>query len=94
MKLKDQVKPISYIKNHAAEVLREINETRQSLIITQRGEAVAVLQDIEEYEQTQESLALLKILALSSKSLQQGKARSSDKVFAGLRKRLKQETKD
>jgi len=94
MKLKDRVKPISYIKNHAAELLREITETRQNLIITQRGEAVAVLQDVEAYERTQETLALLKILAQSTQSLQQGKTKSSAKVFADIRKSLKQETTD
>lgn len=91
MKLKDHVKPISHVKNHAAEVLREVTETQQSLIITQRGKAVAVLQELGEYERTQESLALLKILALSTQSLQQGKTKDSKKVYANLRKGLKQE---
>jgi prevent-host-death family protein len=89
MKLKDRVKPISYIKNHAAEILRDVTETRQSIIITQRGEAVAVLQDMEAYERTQETLALLKILAQSTQSLQQGKTRTSGKVFSDIRKSLR-----
>jgi len=91
MKLKDRVKPISYIKNHAAEILRNVTETQQSLIITQRGEAVAVLQDLGEYERTQETLALLKILAQSTQSLQQGKTRDSGNVFSDVRKSLMEE---
>ncbi len=91
MKLKDRVKPISYFKNHAAEVLKEVTETQQSLIITQRGEAVAVLQELGEYERTRETMALLKILAQSTQSLQRGKTKDSTKVFAEVRKSLKQE---
>ena len=91
MKLKDRVKPISYIKNHAAEILRNVTETRQSLIITQHGEAVAVLQDLGEYERTQETLALLKILAQSTQSLQQGRTRDSGNVFSDVRKSLMEE---
>ena len=91
MKLKDRVKPISYIKSHAAEILRNVTETRQSLIITRRGEAVAVLQDLGEYERTQETLALLKILAQSTQSLQQGRTRDSGNVFSDVRKSLMEE---
>lgn len=90
MKLKDRVKPISYIKNHAAEILREVTETQQSLIITQHGAAVAVLQELGEYERTQETMALLKILAQSTQSLQQGKTRDSNKVFSDIRKSLRE----
>lgn len=91
MKLKDNVKPISYFKNHAADVLKHVTESQQSLIITQRGEAVAVLQELGEYERTRETLALLKILAQSTRSLQKGKTKASAKVFSELRKNLKQE---
>ena len=91
MKLKDNVKPISYFKNHAADVLKQVTESQQSLIITQRGEAVAVLQELGEYERTRESLALLKMLAQSTQSLQKGKTKTGAKVFSELRKSLKQE---
>ncbi len=73
MKLSEAVKPISYIKSHASEVIREIAEGHGSVIITLNGEAKAILQDIREYEKTQESLALLKILAQSRKSQEAGK---------------------
>ncbi len=61
MKLLIRIKPISYLKSKAADVLRDINEERESYIITQNGEARAVIQDIKSYEQTQETMALLKI---------------------------------
>jgi len=68
MKVSEAVKPISYLKAHASEIIRDIIDTSKTLIITQNGEAKAILQDIKKYEQTQESLAFLKILALSSRN--------------------------
>jgi prevent-host-death family protein len=85
MKLSEAVKPISYIKAHASEVIHEIVEKQRPVIITLNGEAKAVLQDIREYEKTQETLALLKILAGSKKSFEAGKFRPARDVFRGLR---------
>jgi len=76
MKLSKQVKPITYLKSHAAEMLRGVAEKREPYIITQNGEAKAVLQDLESYEKTQETLALLKILALGQQQLAEGKTQS------------------
>jgi len=75
MKLSNQVKPISKLKAEAPDVIRSVAEGRTPVIITVNGEAKAVLQDIASYEEMQESLALLKILALSRKSIEAGKAR-------------------
>jgi prevent-host-death family protein len=66
MKLSSQIKPISYLKAHAAEIVRTMGEQGAPLVITQNGEAKVVLQDIESYEQTQETMALLKVLALET----------------------------
>jgi len=90
MKLSESIKPISYLKSHTASVLHTISEDRQTMIITQRGEAKAVIQDIASYEQTQESIALLKILALSNKSLQQGHSKPAEKAFSDIRKRIRE----
>jgi prevent-host-death family protein len=73
MRSSTQIKSISYLKANAAEVLKELAEQRQPLVITQNGEAKAVLQDMASYEQTQETLALLKILALGNHQLSQGR---------------------
>ena len=89
MKLSDQIKPISYLKAHAPEVIRGLAERREPVVITLHGEAKAVLQDIASYEETQESLALLKILALGNKSLEAGRARPADEAFASIRRRVK-----
>ncbi len=89
MKLSEQVKPISYLKARAADVIRTLAERRKPVVITVHGEAKAVLQDIASYEQTQETLALLKMLALSTKSLEEGKVRPAGEAFADIRRRVK-----
>lgn len=90
MKLSESVKPISYLKSHTAEVLRDVSEGQRTMVITQHGEARAVLQDIASYEQTQESLALLKMLAQSSKSIQEGRSKPLKKAFADVRKHVRE----
>lgn len=87
MKLTGQIKPISYLKAHAAEIVRNLGEQREPLVITQNGEAKVVLQDIESYEQTQETLALLKILALGNRQVEEGKVQPAEKVITHLRER-------
>lgn len=66
MRYSSRVKPISYLMANAAEVLAQLTEQREPLVITQNGEAKAVLQDVASHEETQETLALLKILALGN----------------------------
>jgi prevent-host-death family protein len=83
-----RIKPISYVKANAAEIIQELAEVGEPLIITQNGEAKAVLQDIVSYERTQETLALLKILALAERSIEEGRYRPAADVFKDLRKRL------
>ncbi len=90
MKLSESVKPISYLKSHTAEALRDVSEGQRTMVITQHGEAKAVLQDIASYEQTQESLALLKMLAQSSKSIQEGRSKPLKKAFADVRKHIRE----
>ena len=68
MRYSTQIKPISYVKAHAAELLDRITEQREPIIITQNGEAKAVLIDVHSYEQSQETLALLQILAIGEKA--------------------------
>jgi len=89
MKLSEQIKPISYLKAHAPEVIRGLTESREPMVITLHGEAKAVLQDIASYEQTQETLALLKVLALTGKTVDEGKVEPVADAFARIRSRLR-----
>jgi prevent-host-death family protein len=82
-----RVKPISYVKANAAELIRELAEKREPLIITQNGEATAVMQDVATYEQTQETLALLKILALGNRQVAEGRTVPADEAFRRLREK-------
>ena len=88
MQLHQAVKSISYVKAHAAEIIRNVAETGNPLVITQNGEAKAVLIDVREYDSMRESLAMLKMLALSSREVQQGRTRDADDVFADLEAKL------
>ena len=80
-----QVKPISYLKANAAEVLAQLSANREPLLITQNGEAKAVLQDVVSYEQAQDTLALLKVLALGNQDLAAGRVKPVTQVLTRLR---------
>ena len=86
MKFSSQIKPISYLKSHTAEIVREISVTREPVLITQNGEAKLVLMDVKSYEEQEETLALLKILALGNREIEQGKFRDVEDMFAELDK--------
>jgi prevent-host-death family protein len=90
MKLSSQIKPISYLKAHASEILRDVSSNRKTMVITQNGEAKAVLQDVKIYEEMQESLALLKMLALSTKSKNKKKVKPVESSFQGIRVKINQ----
>lgn len=90
MKYSQIIKPISYVKAHASEVIRDITQKQETMIITQHGEAKVIMQDIRVYEQNQDSMAMLKILAQSKKSRQQGKIKPASQAFADLSERIQE----
>lgn len=73
MRYSTRIKPISYFKANAAEILADLNDGAEPMILTQNGEAKAIVQDIRDYEKTQETLAMLKILALGMEDLRAGR---------------------
>ena len=85
MHFSTQVKPISYLKANAAQVLAGLSANREPLLITQNGEAKAVLQDVASYEQAQETLALLKVLALGNQDFAAGRVKPVAQVLTRLR---------
>ncbi|NQU65050.1 MAG: type II toxin-antitoxin system Phd/YefM family antitoxin [SAR324 cluster bacterium] len=91
MKLSKSVKPISYLKAHASEILNHFNEDREAIIITQNGEAKAALLDIHEYEEMMESMAMLKLISQSSKSIEENRVRSFRDVFRNVRDKLEKQ---
>lgn len=86
MKFSTQVKPLSYLKTHAAEMVKNLTENREPMLITQNGEAKLVVMDVKSYEEQEQTLAMLKILALGSREIELGKFRNVEDVFAELDK--------
>ena len=89
MKLSESVKPISYLKQHTAEAIKIVHTNHSPMIITQNGEAKAVLMDLAEYEQDKETLAMLKMIAQSKESYTTGKFKIARKAFFDIRKNIK-----
>jgi prevent-host-death family protein len=84
--LTTRVKPISYLKSHAASIADDIAESGEPLLITQNGEAMLVVMDVYTYERQQETLALLKLLSLGQRDIAAGRGRDAEKVLAELEK--------
>ena len=82
MNLKEDIRPISYIKANAAEILPQVNETRRPVYVTQNGEARAVLLDTESFEKMKQALGLLKLLAQSEHDIVAGKILSQEDFFS------------
>jgi prevent-host-death family protein len=89
MKPSESIKPISFLKAHASEMIRDVNENHKTLIITQNGEAKVVIQDVKSYENMRETHALLKILAISSNNIKQGRIKKAETTFADIEKKIK-----
>lgn len=87
MSLSTHIKPISYLKANAAKIANELKADGEAYIITQNGEAAMVVQSLAEYEQTQETLAMLKMLSQSDKDIKQGKVHDAKAVIEKLRSR-------
>ena len=85
MQLHSDIKPISWLKNNAKQMVESVAETGNPMVITQNGEAIAVVMNVREYDQMQQSLALLRMLADSSADVEAGNLRDSDEVFADIR---------
>jgi prevent-host-death family protein len=91
MKLSQDLKPVSYFKNNMAEVLRKLNENQGTMIITQNGEAKAAILDIQAYEDLQETLAMLEMVAQGNKSMAEGKYRPADQVLKEFEERIEKD---
>ncbi len=84
MQLSTHIKPISYLKSHTAQIVKDISLSREPLLITQNGEAKLVVLDVKTYEEREATLAMLKILALGQREIELGKFKDAEDVFARL----------
>ncbi len=85
--LKEDIKPISYIKTNAADMMKYINENHNPIIITQNGEAKGVLMDIESYQEIKDAFALVGIIQLAEDDIKKDQVQSADEVFAELERK-------
>ena len=90
MDLIEDIKPVTYLRSKTADLLNHINETQRPVIITQNGEAKAVLQDPESYANMRNSIGLLKLISLGEEDIRQGRHKSQEDVFDGIGELLKQ----
>lgn len=88
MHLSEDIKPISYLKAKTADVINSVNENKRTIFITQNGEAKAVVQDIKSYENSQNTLNLLKLIIQSENDIANGDVVSQDEIFEALEKKL------
>ena len=82
MRLENDIKPITYLKSRAADVLKQINETHRPMIITQNGEAKAVIQDPQSYENMKNTISMLKLLSFAEEDIRKDNVLDEKEVFA------------
>jgi len=90
MKISRDIKPVTYLKARASDLLRQINETHRPVVITQNGEPRAVLQDPESYENMRNAIGLLKLISLGEEDIKDGKSKSQEEVFTNIENILKE----
>jgi len=90
MNITKDIKPITYLKSRAADLLKQINETHRPVIITQNGEPKAVLQDPESYENMRNALGILKLISIGEEEIKNGNVKTQAEVFENIEKMLKE----
>jgi len=93
MQIINDIKPVTYLKSRAADVLKQINETHRPMIITQNGEAKAVIQDPKSYEDMKNAISLLKLLSFAEEDIKNGNIHSEEDVFSSVEELLKKRVK-
>ena len=93
MNITEDIKPVTYLKSRAADLLNQINETHRPIIITQKGEPRAVLQDPKSYENMRNAIGLLKLISLGEADVRDGNMKAQNDVFGDLERSLKEKLK-
>jgi prevent-host-death family protein len=93
MNISKDIRPITYLKSKAPDLLKQINETHRPVIITQNGEPRAVLQDPESYENMRNAIGILKMISQGEQDVREGKLKPQEEAFAGVEKLLKERAK-
>ena len=93
MNISSDIKPVSFLKSHAADILKQINDTHRPIVITQNGEPRGVLQDPESYDNMRKAIGLLKLISQGEEDIKQGNTKSQDRVFKDIEKMLAKKEK-
>jgi len=93
MNISKDIKPITYLKSRAPDLLKQINQTHRPVVITQNGEPRAVLQDPESYENMRNAIGILKLISQGEEDVKDGRSKSQEEVFASVEKILKERMK-
>ncbi len=93
MNISKDIKPVTYLKSRAADLLKQINQTHRPVVITQNGEPKAVLQDPESYENMRNAIGILKLISQGEKDIKDGKSKSQEEVFADIENILEEKMK-
>jgi len=88
MKISSDIKPVTYLKSRAADILKQVNDTRRPVIITQNGEPRAVVQDPESFENMKKAIGILKLISMGEEDIRTGRKQTQEKVFALIEKQL------
>ena len=93
MNISSDIKPVSFLKSHAADILKQINDTHRPIVITQNGEPRGVLQDPESYDNMRKAIGLLKLISHGEEDIKQGNTKPQDRVFKDIEKMLAKKEK-
>ena len=93
MNISTDIKPVTYLKSKAADLLKQINENHRPVIITQNGEPRAVLQDPKSYESMRNAIGILKLVSQGEEEIKNGKSKSQEEVFKNIENVLKEKLK-
>jgi len=88
MNTKQDIRPISFVKANAANMLDQVNETHRPIIITQNGEAKAVLMDTESYDSMQNAIGILKLISMGEKDIKDGKIIEQNSFFTTIENKI------
>lgn len=92
MNLENDIRPISYVKTHAAEMLRQVNESQNPIVITQNGEAKAVLLDTASFQEMRDALGILKLISQSENDVRKSEVVSHADAIASVRSRIRKQS--
>ena len=93
MNISKDIKPITYLKSKAADLLKQINETHRPVVITQNGEPRAVLQDLESFQNMRNAIGILKLISQGEEDIKNGKSKPQEDMFAEIESALKERMK-